>query len=210
MNEEYPEFETIEEYLAIGRAKPLVVSGHYDFQNYIVTDDGKVWSIGSVYYSKPPKWMKQKLDKDGYFQICLNGIGKVRVHRLVLLLFSGIPIPPAIQGLHKKKPRTNNHISNLYWGTHQDNMDDKTKDGTNARGYEHGVVSRAGMKSQAHGSGCSQAKLTEEKVLEIKRRLRDGDSRSLLAKTFGVTYSNIKFIELGLTWKHLKIYAEET
>ena len=55
---------------------------------------------------------------------------------------------------------------------------------------------------QAKGSGCGQAKLTEEKVLEI-RRLYGPMNQYELAAEFGVTQANIGYILQRRTWNHI-------
>jgi group I intron endonuclease len=55
------------------------------------------------------------------------------------------------------------------------------------------------------GSKCHLAKLTEDKVAVIKRRLQDGESGSALAKEYGVAPTQISCIRLGKTWRHVEV-----
>jgi len=47
----------------------------------------------------------------------------ILVHHLVLTAFIS-QRPPGLLALHKDDDKTNNHVSNLIWGTHQQNSDD--------------------------------------------------------------------------------------
>ena len=81
------------------------------FYNYIVYENGQVWSNHSNKFLKPDK---QKL---GYLQIsiCVNGVRKrYKLHRLVAMLF--IPNPCHLPQInHKDGNKENNHYSNLEW-----------------------------------------------------------------------------------------------
>lgn len=46
---------------------------------------------------------------------------KMYVHRLVLEAFTG-PCPKGMECLHADDDPTNNHLTNLRWGTHSDNI----------------------------------------------------------------------------------------
>ncbi|MNJ09639.1 hypothetical protein D3C77_37860 [compost metagenome] len=93
---------------------------------YFITEDGRAYS------SKSGKWLKGCLHKHGYKMYCLpkgNGkFGYVLAHRLVALAF--IPNPnnhPLV--CHRDDDPTNNHVSNLYWGTKSSNLKDAYKNG---------------------------------------------------------------------------------
>ncbi|MBV9921114.1 MAG: HNH endonuclease [Pseudonocardia sp.] len=76
-----------------------------------------------------------KPDKRGYRAVWLSdgagGLEKVRVHRLVLLAFVGPPPEGAPHGLHEDDDRSNNHVSNLYWGDQLENANDCIENGHN-------------------------------------------------------------------------------
>lgn len=69
--------------------------------------------------------LKQRLTEKGYYSITITSNGVKRtpmlVHRLVCRAFHPNPFNlPQVN--HKDFDRTNNHISNLEWVTHLDNM----------------------------------------------------------------------------------------
>ena len=89
------------------------------FENYQITDDGRVWSKKKQMYLST-----NRKDGQGYPQVMLykNGVGvPVDIHRLVAKAF--IPNPqnkPCID--HINTDKTLNVVSNLRWVTHTENM----------------------------------------------------------------------------------------
>lgn len=69
----------------------------------------------------------------GYRAFQLSARDKIKslqyAHRLVLLEFVG-PAPKGTEGCHHDGDSLNNHISNLRWGTRQDNVQDSIRHGT--------------------------------------------------------------------------------
>lgn len=53
------------------------------------------------------------------------------------------------------------------------------------------------------GSGNAGAKLAEEDVLDIRRRVAEGQSQYSVAKLYGITPGNVGFIIRRETWKHI-------
>ena len=59
------------------------------------------------------------------------------------------------------------------------------------------------------GSNNGNAKLTDEQVLEIKERFKNGEgnkgSLKLLSKEYGVNWNTLGHIKRGTYWSHLKV-----
>lgn len=89
------------------------------FDNYQITDDGRVWN------KKLNKYLKGSYHRDGYRKVSLRINNKKSpvtksVHRLVAEAF--IPNPDNLPCVnHKDEDKTNNSVDNLEWCTYQYN-----------------------------------------------------------------------------------------
>ena len=97
------------------------------FNNYMLSNYGRVWSITSRMFLKP-----KKLDREGHLGFCLheNGVAHyVYQHRLMVEVF--MPNPdhyPIVR--HLNDIPYDNDPSNLAWGTRRDNWEDSVRNGT--------------------------------------------------------------------------------
>jgi hypothetical protein len=108
-----------------------------------------------------------------------------QVHRMMLLAFKGPSTnPEETDVLHNDGNHLNNWLGNLRWGTHTDNMRDKTFHGT-----------------QMLGSKNHRAKLTEEDVKAIRL---DKRTERAIGKAYGVSQVTIHFIRTRKTWRHVE------
>jgi hypothetical protein len=105
------------------------------------------------------------------------------VHYVVLAAFVG-PKPENLHALHRDDDRGNNALDNLYYGTPQQNSEDRVANGKSGKGESH-----------------PSARLTEKDVLEIRNR--NGENRELLAAQFGVSASHIWHIMARKCWRHI-------
>lgn len=65
------------------------------------------------------------------------------------------------------------------------------------------LVDGSTQKGRARGEQIKQSKLDAAKVTEIRRRAAGGESVSALARCFGVSRGNIRFIVNRNTWAHI-------
>ena len=165
--------------------RPVVgFEGHYE-----VSDLGRVRRFAQC--NNLGRIMKQNVGKVyPYRRICLslNGHRYMKfVHVLVAEAFIG-PRPPGMQVLHGPNGPSDNSVTNLSYGTPEENQADTERDGTKLR-----------------GSQKPQSKLNEEQVVEIRRKYAGGDRtwRSL-AQEYGVTDVLIRFVVTGAAWKHVE------
>ena len=90
-----------------------------DYPNYLIYEDGRVWS------KTTNKFLKPSYNKDGYLQIALCKNGKktyLRLHRLIALHY--IPNPHnKLEVDHINRITDDNRIENLQWLTQQENKD---------------------------------------------------------------------------------------
>lgn len=118
-----------------------------------------------------------------------DSTGKTRpvgVHRLVCLAFHGRPPPGKPNALHRNGVRTFNIESNVYWGSHKENEDDKQKHGRRHKGERHHITT-----------------LTALDVVAIKRRYKPKCRKNgsmAIAREYGVHRTTIENIISGRTW----------
>lgn len=124
---------------------------------------------------------------NGYLAVTLtNGSARpqICVHRLVARAFIG-EAPIGLHVLHSDGNKTNNHYSNLRYGTEMENAVDTLKHGRRKFGKRH-----------------PNAKLDEDAVMHIRTSNRSG---VVLAKMYGVSKSHISSVRRGRSWKHMEI-----
>ena len=89
-----------------------------DFENYLITKDGDIYS--NIFYRK----LKCSSDKNGYLKIRLvnkSGRKSMFLHRLLAIQFIPNPLnKPFINHIDGNK--SNNKLNNLEWCTHKENM----------------------------------------------------------------------------------------
>ena len=111
------------------------------------------------------------------------------VGRLVLTAFVG-PCPEGMECCHfPDADQMNNQLTNLRWGTSNENKADMLKHGT-----------------RPQGAAVAGAVLDEEKVKEIKMALKNDimwGRRARLARKYKVHQNTIRDIDLGVTWSHV-------
>lgn len=113
---------------------------------------------------------------NGYRRVCLSCVDghefRLSVHCLVMRAFIGPP-PEGKEVNHINFDRSDNRLINLEYITHAENN----------------------IKSAI--AGRKSIKLSQEHVIEIRRRLSEGQFHSLIASDFGVTPSMIAGIASG-------------
>ena len=91
-----------------------------NFEKYEVYEDGRIWS-----YSHK-KWLKPKINKNGYKEVVLSdNEGKRKtyyVHRIVYQSVTGEPIPDGMQVNHINECKTDNRFDNLNLMTLKENL----------------------------------------------------------------------------------------
>jgi DNA-binding XRE family transcriptional regulator len=161
-----------------------------EFPGYFVDDQGNIfsqWVTGRtvIRTDREPKKLKPIITVYGYRTIVLVRDGKhiqKRIARLVLEAFVG-PAPNGLVARHGVNGKKDDSLGNLRWGTQEENMADKRRDGT-----------------LVYGERQHLAKLTYVKAQEI-RSLAGDFTREELAKRFGVHKDTIRDVINGRVWK---------
>jgi hypothetical protein len=160
------------------------------FTGYEVSDQGRVRS----FKSGKAKILKQIKCK-GYSYVNLYKKGKKHfksVHRLVAEAFLGIP-EVKLEVNHKNGLKTDNRLSNLEWVTPLENM---------IHAVETGLIDQKGEKN-------TQAKLSNEEVLQIRDMLDAGLPQKEIAEIFNIRQSTVSRIKTGRRWTHLTTRTPE-
>lgn len=120
-------------------------------------------------------------------RLCRDGNqAKWTVHQLILFVFAG-PCPPGQEVRHGPNGKFDNRLSELCYGTRAENQrPDRIRDDTDL-----------------HGERSGTAKLTDEIVIECRRRYAAGESQFALALEVGVSPTAMGHAVTGKTWKHL-------
>lgn|GEM_PF-2358257 len=163
------------------------------YPGYSVNENGEVFSHrkrkpaninkpgGSVAYIdfSCAKKMSPCKNKKGYLQVSIATDGKIRpigIHVLVADAFIG-PKPESSVVRHLDDNSENNHPSNLAYGSHHDNAQDR--------------IHNKGYKA---GGDHKNAKLTFEQAEEIRQLRKRKIGTKGLADMFGVSTSTIESI----------------
>jgi hypothetical protein len=163
-----------------------------EFPAYRISNFGRIqsrWQRHASYkgFIKKDIWkdLPSFPDAKGYLQIHLcDGRGRVkteRIHTLVALAFLGErPYKNVVR--HIDSNPSNNHITNLSYGTYLDNENDKIQNGTwNTRN--------------------GGAKIKPQQVLEIRNKAEKGESQKNLALEYGVSRPTITRIINNTIWR---------
>lgn len=161
---------------------------------YAVNEDGQIWSYPRVAkrstgdYEKKGQWLVQSPGKVGYNLVTLydgkGNIYKMAVHRIVAETFLS-----RLQVNHKNGIKTDNRVENLEWVTPSQNI----------------LHALQKLKvGSARGERSRNAKMTDEKVREMRRLYANGGvTQRELGFLFGLDNSNVSRIVNRQDWAHV-------
>ena len=153
--------------------------------------------------------------KTGYGQFSIYG-GIFYSHRVSCILFNGI-IEDGKEVRHSCNNPACCNPKHLIVGTHKENMEDMVRSGRSARGEKNGSKtkpdrvargdrngSRTRQDRLPRGAKCPNAKLTDEKVLEMRALYAGGGiTYQQIADQFGLSLGGTWQVINGQRWKHL-------
>ncbi len=141
----------------------------------------EVSDIGEVRRSTTKRIRKLDPNQNGHLGVLLSRNKEKRkfcVHALVLEAFVG-PKPPGMETRHLDGNPANNHVDNLVWGTHTQNMHDKWRHGTMPTGEKHANALFTNEQYRAiidstdsHQAVASQYGVSKSTIADIRRRNR--------------------------------------
>ena len=164
---------------------------------YKVSSIGRVRSLDRIIKGKRTIPFKGRLllsaiSGGGYpwIMLCNKGEEKYKtIHRLVSIAFILNPKnKPCVN--HIDGDKTNNHIFNLEWVTHKENV-------------QHAY--KIGLRDSQHliGENSRQSHLTKQDVLDIREKYSNGTKQYVLAREYGVTSTAILKIRKRVNWSHI-------
>lgn len=129
-----------------------------------------------------------KRRSDGYGIVCIEGIAGIRAHRWMCEHVNG---PAPVDKPHALHSCGKGHLGcvhprHLYWGSSQENQEDRLKHGTDNRGEKHPL-----------------GKLTVSAVRDIRSLSRKEVDQRSLAEKYGVKRGAISAVRSGQTWAWL-------
>jgi uncharacterized protein YjcR len=153
--------------------------------------DYQVSNIGNVKSLKQNKEriMKKPL-RSGYESVQLInklGMKNMRVHQLVANSFVGCKQVGTVVN-HKDGNKLNNYVENLEWVTSSENN-------------KHAMENK--LNHAPRGSKQNFSRLNDSKVIEIVKRLEQGESPNNICVDYNVSSRSIYDIKLGNTWSWL-------
>lgn len=151
--------------------------------NYFASRCGQILSTKYGFFKK----LKKKIQRNGYEAVTLQVGNKKRtrlVHRLVMLSFLG---ESEKEVNHIDGVKNNNKIQNLEYVTKSENL-------------RHAY--RTGLAKKTRESVRSFSKLSDDKVSEIKKMLKEKTNIELGA-LYGVSRQTINSIRIGASWRHI-------
>jgi hypothetical protein len=168
--------------------------------NCLVGDDGSVWTLwrnlgkgkrrGHRFISDTWEPLGVLTSIRGYRYVTLPSGRRVKVGWIVLEAFVG-PRPANMECLHGNDVKDDDRLTNLRWGTRQDNSLDASKNGLLGTG-------------SSLGSDNGNSFLNEDEVRAVRRLYRDEDwSGDDIANLYCVSKVSIYNIINGRTWAHI-------
>jgi len=161
---------------------------------YAIAKNGRVWSYPKRCSSKKGKFLKQGINARGYSQVVLYKEGdhkNLTIHRLLASTFipntDNKPEVNHIDGI-----KIHNELYNLEWVTKSENQ-------------KH--ASDTGLHETIKGECHVKSKLSDKKIVMIKKMLIHKCGNRQIARIFKVSHSLIGLIGAGKRWAHVKEVA---
>lgn len=164
------------------KIEKIVWKIHPEFTKYEVSNQGLVRNA----LTKRIRAMSR--NESGYLETSIGG-KSMRIHRLVAQTFIQNDLPDIRNQVnHKNGNKLDNAVDNLEWVTIAEN---------NRHAAATNLVH--------HGERSSKTKLTEDQVIEMRKRFEAGGiSKYRLAKIYGISANAVGFIISRRNWRRVR------
>jgi len=162
-------------------------------QAYLVSNLGRVKRMVTP-HNRIERILKPQPNDGGYLYVSLSWKGvrrQYRIHRLVARAFLG-PQPSGHQVNHKDGCRHNNHLDNLEYVTPSQNVR-----------HSYHVLGNH-YEAFKPGERNVNARLTTDKVIEIRHLLKQGRRQRDIASLYGITQPCVSRIGRYQRWAHVR------
>jgi hypothetical protein len=147
-------------------------------------------------------WMGHVSKRHGYGKTSVDDRTR-QAHRVAWALERG-PIPEGLCVLHRCDNRRCVRPGHLFLGTKAENTADMVAKGRQARGDRHFARANPERLNPVRGERQWNARLNDTAVVEIRSRLRSGQTQQSVATRFGVSQSTIGRVARGVNWAHVR------
>lgn len=146
------------------------------------------------------EWLGHQTNR-GYGTIKYHQVGFL-AHR-VALYFACKPVSQDMHACHRCDNPLCCNPDHLFWGTHQNNMDDMNSKNRchRLRGDAH--PSRLRPETRPRGDNHARSKVTAKQVLEIREMSALGATQLAIAGSFGICREAVRAIVRRKTWRHV-------
>lgn len=158
------------------------------FPEYVASNMGRIRRIKHAQTWNAGVILRPSVTYQGYHVVSIHSNHKrcqQKVHRLVLMAFSGVP-SVGIQGNHLNGNKGDNRLVNLEWETPQGNT-------------QH--AQRTGLRRSQEGLNNNAASLTAETIQQIINLRASGMSCRAIGKQLGVGGWTVSRLMRGITYK---------
>lgn len=168
---------------------------------YSISSCGRIRRDLSARNTKAGKILKLCKNKYGYLYVCLSKNNKTKnklVHRLVAECFLNFSkLKNNVN--HKDGNKLNNHVNNLEYVTHKENMEHASKTGLMATGKRNGVYTKT--SSLVKGDRHYMTKIPDLAIPKIFELQKHGLLQKDIAYIYNVCQSHISEILCGKSRK---------
>lgn len=135
-----------------------------------------------------------RLDKKGYGVFHVANLKYGRTHRIAYLIAVG-DIDDGLSICHKCDNRKCVRPDHLFLGTNEDNTRDMVEKGRNKSWMKEPGATR--------GENSFRSKLTDDLVVSIRRRIRNGEMGKDVARELGISHPTLSEAKCGRLWSHV-------